>query len=74
MEVDVMEVLALAELAEAAAQDNTQELTEVPTAPENFLEKPFSDYTVTEGLLLIIVLLLVLSQLMRAAKGGFHWL
>lgn len=70
----MMEVLEVAELAEAVAQDNPQELTEVPMASESFLDKPFSEYTVSEGLLLIIVLLLLLSQLMRVVKGGFHWL
>ncbi len=75
VETDVMETLAVPDLPEAAPQADIQELTEVPAAiSENFLEKPFTDYTVTEGLLLVIVLLLILSQLGRIVKEGFHWL
>lgn len=45
-----------------------------PPVPDTFMDKPFDDYTVTEGLLLIIVLLLLLSQVIRILKEGFHWL
>lgn len=55
-----MEALDLAELTEAPAPSETQELTETP---ENFLTKPFDEYTTTEGLLLIIALLLALLLL-----------
>ncbi len=74
MVIDDMDVLDAAELTEPITQGDTQELTEAPAAPENFLEKPFAEYTVTEGLLLVVVLLLVLSQLGRIVKEGFHWL
>ncbi len=74
MVIDDMEVLDGAEYVEPIVQDDLQTLTEVPAVPENFLEKPFAEYTTTEGLLLVVVLLLVLSQLMRAVKEGFRWL
>lgn len=46
----------------------------VSSVSDTFLDKPLDDYTVTEGLLLIIVLFLFLSQLIRIVKEGFHWL
>lgn len=39
-----------------------------------FLTTPFEEYTVTEGLLLLIVLLAVVSICIKAVKGGFSWL
>ena len=34
----------------------------------------FADYTVTEGLLLLILLLFVIEMCVRMVKGGFSWL
>lgn len=39
-----------------------------------FLSTPLDDYTVTEGLLLIIALILVLRWIGQAIKEGFYWL
>ena len=39
-----------------------------------FLSTPFDDYTVTEGLLLMILFALIIPQLIRIVKGGFFWL
>lgn len=39
-----------------------------------FFTTDFSDYTVTEGLLLCLVLLTVLQMLIRIVKEGFWWL
>lgn len=38
------------------------------------LTTPFSEYTVTEGLLLLAVLGAFVSKLVRMLKGGFSWL
>ena len=39
-----------------------------------FLSTPLDDYTVSEGLLLLIVVILFLNLLGRALKEGFSWL
>lgn len=44
----------------------------VPERPA--LTTPFSDYSVTEGLLLLLCLLVFLSWLARLLKRGFSWL
>lgn len=61
----------LVELVDVPALGDTQELTE---APENFLTKPFDEYNTTEGLLVIIVLLLVLSFLGNFFGRCISWL
>lgn len=38
------------------------------------LETPFEDYSVSEGLLLLLLVLLLLSWCVRMIKGGFSWL
>ena len=39
-----------------------------------FLSTPLNDYTVTEGLLLLIGVILFINMLGRALKEGFAWL
>lgn len=39
-----------------------------------FLTTPFDDYTVVEGLLLLILLILVINWVVKIVKGGFSWL
>lgn len=39
-----------------------------------FLTTPFEEYTVTEGLLLVIVLCLFASAVVKLLKEGFYWL
>ena len=74
-EIDVMtgldDVQAPVEDMEALETEETVALTE---APSNFLDKPFSDYTPTEGLLLLILLVLVLSLLGGFVRRCFGWL
>lgn len=48
----------------------TMETTVVHSA----LDTPFEQYTVTEGLLLILLVLLVVSWCVKMIKGGFSWL
>lgn len=43
-----------------------------PSRP--LLTTSFSDYTVTEGLLLLLLLCLVAQSCIRILKGGFSWL
>lgn len=39
-----------------------------------FLTTPLNEYTVTEGLLLLILLILVINWVVKIVKGGFSWL
>lgn len=39
-----------------------------------FLTTPFSEYSVTEGLLLTLVLIVLVSQVIKFVKGCFAWL
>lgn len=58
-----------------AASSEATETVEVVEVPErDFLTTPLDDYTVTEGLLLLIVLILFFSKLSKALKEGFYWL
>lgn len=38
------------------------------------METPFEDYTVTEGLLLLLLLSVFLAACVKMLKGGFAWL
>lgn len=38
------------------------------------LDTPFEEYTVTEGLLLLLLVLIVVSWCVKMIKGGFSWL
>lgn len=58
-----------------AASSEATETVEVMEVPErDFLTTPLDDYTVTEGLLLLIVLILFFSKLSKVLKEGFYWL
>lgn len=39
-----------------------------------FLTTPLDDYTVEEGLLLLILVLLIIKLMIAAVKEGFYWL
>lgn len=52
----------------------TEVLAEVVEPDRLFLTTPFDDYTVTEGLLLMILLLSVVLLCVKMIKGGFFWL
>ena len=43
-------------------------------AAHPFLVTPFTDYTVTEGLLLALLLCMVVSAVIKLLKEGFYWL
>ena len=52
----------------------TVEAVEAPEGPRLFLTTPFEEYTVTEGLLLMLLLLAVVAVCVKLVKGGFSWL
>lgn len=57
--------------------DTALELLEViqkDVSPHPFLTTGFTDYTVTEGLLLLALLLAVISLCVKLLKEGFSWL
>lgn len=55
-----LEVMETVEVVEVAARD--------------FLTTPLDQYTVTEGLLLVIVLILFFKEISKSLKEGFYWL
>lgn len=57
-----------------AGTDSETTATVVVEADRPFLTTPLNDYTVTEGLLLCILLVLLLEWLARIIKEGFYWL
>lgn len=55
----------------------SEELTETETVieePHLFLNTPFDEYNVSEGLLLSLLLCLFISTLAKILKEGFYWL
>ena len=52
----------------------TVEAVEVPEDSRLFLTTPFEEYTVTEGLLLMLLLLALVAVCVKLVKGGFSWL
>lgn len=59
-------------------QEEETEFVEVVGEPVEqdrlFLTTPFEEYTVSEGLLLMILLLAVVMICVKMVKGGFFWL
>lgn len=58
--------------ADPSQTAETIETTAVPDHP--FLTTDFSDYSVSEGLLLLLLLFAVISFCVKLLKGGFYWL
>lgn len=40
----------------------------------SFMTTPLNDYTVTEGLLLLILIIMIVKLVAKAVKEGFRWL
>ena len=40
----------------------------------NFMTTPLNDYTVTEGLLLLILIMMIVKFVAKAVREGFRWL
>lgn len=61
---------------EVLTVEETTEVVEIVEVEETrfFLSTPLNDYTVTEGLLLLILLFLVGRSVMGWIKEGFFWL
>lgn len=82
MNEDTMETISPDQGDVLAASDPGTEVVEVSETvvaevvePEPlFMTKPFSEYTVSEGLLLLLVLLTVIQMCIKIVKGGFWWL
>lgn len=68
---DTSELLDLPGESSAAPETIVAEVVE----PDRlFLSTPFEEYTVTEGLLLMLLLLAVAAACVKLVKGGFSWL
>lgn len=63
-------VVSPAPLPTEAPMEETVEIVEVP-AERPFMTTPLNDYTVTEGLLLVLVLLLLLGFVYKLWKEVF---
>ena len=61
---------------EAASMDKLLTLAETVqgTLDHPLMTTPFDDYTVTEGLLLLLLLSVFVSACVKLLKGGFAWL
>lgn len=63
------------EILDTVPEEATGELTvQIVEDPRPFLSTPFEEYTVTEGLLLAVLLCLFVSALVKIIKEGFYWL
>ena len=65
------------EPVEVVGADETLQLLETiqqDVEPHPFLTTDFADYTVTEGLLLLILLLFFIADCIKLLKEGFSWL
>ena len=60
--------------AERLALEGVEATEEPEETPRLFLDTPFSDYTVAEGLLLSLLLVTLISALVLIVKEGFSWL
>lgn len=56
------------------SSEETEILAEVVEVERPFLTTSFEEYSVTEGLLLMILLLAVVMICVKMVKGGFFWL
>lgn len=75
-EPTIAEQFFAAALDDSSGADTVQLLTEIREAVQEhpFLTTEFSDYTVTEGLLLSILLCLIVGFCIKMIRGGFSWL
>ena len=60
--------------SELASEPETVEIVEEAVQDHPFLTTRFEDYTVTEGLLLLLLLCMFLSFCIKLIRGGFSWL
>lgn len=82
MNEDTMENVSLDTGDVLAAEDSGTEMVEVVETTivevvdldRPFMTTPFEEYSVLEGLLLLLVLITVIQMCIRIIKGGFWWL
>ena len=68
------EETAAAEELLGDTQTETYEIVAEEVDLRPFLTTPFEEYTVSEGLLLLILLFAVITFCIKILKGGFYWL
>lgn len=68
------EQLPAAPLEELSLLEEESEETEEVIEDRFFLTTPFNDYSVSEGLLLCIVLAIIIKGFISLVKEGFRWL
>ena len=72
---DIYEADLVADSSEYLEDDTFTEIVAEVVEPERlFLTTSFEDYTVTEGLLFMLLLLSVIVLCVKMLKGGFYWL
>ena len=54
--------------------EDLHQIAEVVTTPRPFLETPLDEFTVSEGLLLCILVVMIINALVRMVRGAFFWL
>lgn len=74
METDELSLQPILDSLSLLTEDVSAIKEEVTEDPRFFLTTPFEEYTVTEGLILAVLLCLFVSALVRIIKEGFYWL
>lgn len=82
MNEDNMEVVSPDQGDVLAVEDTGTEMVEVVETTiveavdldRPFMTTPFSEYSVLEGMLLLLVLITVIQMCIKIVKGGFWWL
>lgn len=72
--LEVTEVTNTPESVEELPEVYTEVVEVVQDDTHYFMTTHLDDYTVTEGLLLLILVLLVVNWIGKAIKEGFYWL
>lgn len=68
------DILASALEAETSGDASSPAVEVTTTEARPFLTTSFENYTVSEGLLLMLLLLAVVMICVKMVKGGFSWL
>lgn len=72
--LEFTEVTNMSESIEELPEVYTEVVEVVQDDTHYFMTTHLDDYTVTEGLLLLILVLLVVKWIGKAIKEGFYWL
>ena len=71
---DPVELLADPDPAEEMAAAAEEVIETVGVTERPFMTTSFEEYTVVEGLLLVILLSLIVGWCLKLLRGGFSWL